>query len=115
MAGVGYAAHAAGAIVVLSTTRFGGSALAELLGSVVARNNAINSLVNAMVDGGGDGIDVDFEGLDLAKEMGNGEAVMFLTEWSKWRELVATNPGPDTKDDSGSTLLHYVSKLGLEK
>jgi len=60
------AAHAVGARVVLSTTLFGGGALGELLGSVVARNNAINSLVSAMIDGGGDGIDVDFEGLDLA-------------------------------------------------
>jgi len=59
------AAHQAGAIVVLSTTRFGGSNLAELLGNPTARSNAIDNLVAAMLDGGGDGLDIDFEGLEL--------------------------------------------------
>jgi len=59
------AAHAAGAIVVLSTTRFGGANLSQLLGDPAARSNAISNLVAAMIDGGGDGIDVDFEGLDV--------------------------------------------------
>ena len=41
------AAHQAGAIVVLSTTRFGGSNLAELLGNPTARSNASDSVHSA--------------------------------------------------------------------
>ena len=60
------AAHAAGAIVVLSATRFGDEELAELLSSPTRRTTAVNNLIDAMTAGGGDGIDIDFEGLDLA-------------------------------------------------
>ena len=56
-------AHSVGARVVLSTTRFGGDAVHELLSSPTARANAISNLVDAMVWGGGDGIDIDYEGL----------------------------------------------------
>jgi len=57
------AAHAAGARVVLSTTRFGGANVHELLGNPTASSNAIDNLVAKMIDGSGDGIDIDFEGL----------------------------------------------------
>ena len=57
------AAHEVGAKVVLSTTRFGGDEVHELLSDPVASAAAIDNLVQAMLDGGGDGIDVDFEGL----------------------------------------------------
>ena len=61
------AAHAAGARVVLSTTRFGGSNLAELLNNPAAPQNAIDNLVDAMVTGGGDGLDIDYEGLNASE------------------------------------------------
>ena len=48
--------------------------------------------------------------LDIAKENGKDSAVMVLTEWPKWRAQLAANPGPDAKDESGSTLLHYAAK-----
>jgi len=62
------AAHAAGAIVVLSTTRFDNPPgnLAAFIGNPAARSNAVSNLVAAMIEGGGDGIDVDFEGLEVA-------------------------------------------------
>ncbi|MCP4867860.1 MAG: hypothetical protein GY898_03985 [Proteobacteria bacterium] len=60
------AAHAAGARVVLSTTRFGGDDVAELLNNPTASQNAIANLVDAMVAGGGDGIDIDYEGLNAS-------------------------------------------------
>ena len=34
------------------------------------------------------------------------------TEWPKWRALAAANAGPDVKDESGSTLLHYGREGG---
>lgn len=60
------AAHAVGAIVVLSATRFGDTELNELLSVPSYRTNTIDNLISAMIDGGGDGIDIDFEGLDVA-------------------------------------------------
>ncbi len=60
------AAHEVGAAVVLSTTRFGGSEVHELLSSPSASAAAIENLVDAMVAGGGDGIDIDYEGLQSA-------------------------------------------------
>ncbi len=56
-------AHAAGVRVTLGATRFGGDALHELLSDVGARQAAVTNLVDRMVSGNGDGIDVDFEGL----------------------------------------------------
>jgi hypothetical protein len=57
------AAHEVGAAVVLSTTRFGGDEVHELLSNPTASAAAIGNLVDAMLAGGGDGIDVDYEGL----------------------------------------------------
>lgn len=60
------AAHEVGAAVVLSTTRFGGDNVHELLSDPVASADAIDNLVDAMIAGGGDGIDIDYEGLQSA-------------------------------------------------
>lgn len=59
-------AHAAGVSVILSATRFGGSALAPLLGSATNRANCIDNLVARMIAGNGDGLDIDFEGVNLS-------------------------------------------------
>jgi len=59
-------AHAAGVDVILSATRFGGSALAPLLGSATNRANCIENLVARMIAGNGDGLDIDFEGVNLS-------------------------------------------------
>ena len=59
-------AHAAGVDVILSATRFGGSALAPLLGSATARANCIDNLIARMIAGNGDGLDIDFEGLNVS-------------------------------------------------
>ena len=57
------AAHSVGAEVVLSATLFDPEGIGQLVRSPSARSNAIDGLVNQMLDGGGDGIDIDFEGL----------------------------------------------------
>ncbi len=59
-------AHAAGVDVILSATRFGGSALAPLLSSAANRANCIENLVARMIAGNGDGLDIDFEGVNLS-------------------------------------------------
>ena len=60
------AAHEVGAAVVLSTTRFGGAEVHQLLSDPSASAAAIENLVDAMLAGGGDGIDIDYEGLQSA-------------------------------------------------
>jgi spore germination protein YaaH len=70
-------AHSVGAKVVLSATRFGGSALAPLLSSPARRATCVNALVDRMVSGGGDGIDIDFEGLLVENR---GDLVAFIQE-----------------------------------
>ena len=59
-------AHAAGVDVILSATRFGGSNLAPLMNSATNRANAIDNLVARMIAGNGDGLDIDFEGLNVS-------------------------------------------------
>ena len=57
------AAHAVGAKVVLSATRFGDDELAELLRDETSLQAAVDNLVARMLAGGGDGVDIDFEGM----------------------------------------------------
>ena len=82
------AAHAADVDVVLSTTRFGGSEVHQLLDNPAARTAAIDNLIQAMLDGGGDGIDIDYEGL-LAADRDN--MIAFVQELRV--ELDAAQPG----------------------
>ena len=56
-------AHAADARVVLVATRFGGDRLEAFFADPDAPGAAIENLVQLMIDGGGDGLDIDFEGL----------------------------------------------------
>ena len=56
-------AHDADVAVVLSVTRFGGDRLEAFFADADAPETAIGNLVALMIDGGGDGLDIDFEGL----------------------------------------------------
>ena len=56
-------AHAADVSVVLSVTRFGGDSLEAFFANTSAAETAIGNLVELMTEGGGDGLDIDFEGL----------------------------------------------------
>jgi spore germination protein YaaH len=60
------AARAAGVKVVLTATNMTGSSISALLGSAAARQNAIASLV-ALVQGQGDGVNVDLEGVPASQ------------------------------------------------
>jgi hypothetical protein len=82
------AAHEAGAKVVLCGTRFGGNEVHALLSSATARQSAIENLVDAMQSGGGDGIDIDFEGLEVQDR---DEMVTFVQDLRA--EMEAAQPG----------------------
>ncbi len=60
------AAHAAGVRVVLTVSCFDGATLGALLASPTARAKAVSGLVDAVTAAGGDGVNVDFEGLPSA-------------------------------------------------
>jgi len=59
-------ARAAGVKVVLTATCMSSATIASLLGSAAARQAAISNLV-ALVQGAGDGVNVDFEGVPAAQ------------------------------------------------
>lgn len=61
-------AHAAGVLVVLCVTNFDSDTIAAFLSSPSARAAAISSLVSLVVSAGGDGVNVDFEGLPRANK-----------------------------------------------
>ena len=61
------AARAAGVKVVLTATCMSASTIASLLGSAAARQAAISNLV-ALVQGQGDGVNVDFEGVPASQK-----------------------------------------------
>lgn len=54
-------AHAAGVDVEVVFTLFGDTDIATLLNNATARNTAIANMIDAMEDGGADGINIDFE------------------------------------------------------
>ncbi len=59
-------AHAEGVRVVLVATNFSGTDQQALLSSPTARALAVSNLVDLVVAGGGDGVNIDFEGLPVA-------------------------------------------------
>lgn len=61
------ATQAAGVKVTLTATNFSSSSIATLLGSAANRQNAIDNLV-ALVDGTGDGVNIDLEGVPLSQK-----------------------------------------------
>lgn len=59
-------ARAHGVKLILCATRFGADELHELLPVAGARQAAIDNLVAKVIDAGGDGLDIDFEGLAVS-------------------------------------------------
>ncbi len=61
-------AHAAGVLVVLCVTNFDADSIGAFLSSPSARAAAVSALVSLVVSAGGDGVNVDFEGLPRANK-----------------------------------------------
>lgn len=70
-------AHAEGVRVVLTVTNFSGTDQQALLSSSTARALAVSNLVDLVVAGGGDGVNIDFEGLPVAVKA---EFVTFISD-----------------------------------
>ncbi len=70
-------AHAAGVLVVLCVTNFDSDSIATFLSSPQARAAAVSSLVTSVASAGGDGVNVDFEGLPKANKA---DMVAFVAE-----------------------------------
>ncbi|MDP8225707.1 MAG: glycosyl hydrolase family 18 protein [Candidatus Lernaella stagnicola] len=62
------AAHAEGTRVTLAVICFSATDMNQLLPSATNRANAIDQLVEAVNEGGADGVNVDFEGLPVAQK-----------------------------------------------
>ena len=60
-------AQSHGGKVKLCTTLFGSTDLTTLLSSPMNRQTAINNLLSAVINAGGDGIDIDFESLPFSQ------------------------------------------------
>lgn len=75
-AAVRNAAHANGVKVTLAATNFSSTEIATLLSSSTNRQNAINDL-KAMVQGYGDGVNIDLEGVPVAQKA---NLVTFMTD-----------------------------------
>ncbi len=61
-------ARGAGVRVVLAVTCFDGNQMAALLSSAANRRRAVEGIVNLVIEGGGEGVNVDFEGLPVAQK-----------------------------------------------
>ncbi len=70
-------AHAAGVLVVLCVTNFDSASIGAFLSSPSARAVAVSNLVSLVASAGGDGVNVDFEGLPKANK---GDFVAFIAE-----------------------------------
>lgn len=70
-------AHAAGVLVVLCVTNFDADSIGAFLSSPSARAAAVSALVSLVVSAGGDGVNVDFEGLPRANKA---DLVGFIAE-----------------------------------
>ncbi|MBM4396565.1 MAG: hypothetical protein FJ087_12865 [Deltaproteobacteria bacterium] len=64
------AAHAAGTEVVLTITCFDSVAIHGIVGTQESREKAVDAIVTAVAMGGGDGVNIDFEGVKAADRQG---------------------------------------------
>jgi hypothetical protein len=62
------AARDAGVRVLLTATCFDATAMTSMLNSAALRAKAVGALVDLVASGGGDGVNLDFEGLPLARK-----------------------------------------------
>lgn len=69
--------HAHGVRVVLTVTNFKSSSISAILNSQTARANLVSNLVKMVADAGGDGVNVDFEGVSRTVKA---NLVAFMTE-----------------------------------
>ncbi len=83
------AAHAEGCRVLVTVTNFSSSSLNTLLSSPGHRANAVDTLVDQVLSGGADGVDVDFEGMSNANK---DDLVAFMQELQAALEAVMANP-----------------------
>lgn len=60
-------AHAHGVKFILTVTSFGTAANTALLGSPAHRSTLVGTIVDAVVSGGGDGVNIDFESVPVAQ------------------------------------------------
>ena len=70
-------AHANGVRVLVTATLFSSSGLSQLLGNPSLRTNAIDNLVDAVLAGGADGVNIDFENMPGSRKV---ELVLFMQE-----------------------------------
>lgn len=59
-------AHSKGAQVTLTFTQFSTGAISKILATPVSRKNAVDNIVATVIAGGGDGCNIDFEGMAKA-------------------------------------------------
>ena len=83
------AAHAEGCRVLVTVTNFSSSSLNTLLSSPTNRANAVDTLVDEVLSGGGDGVDVDFEGMSSGNKQ---DLVAFMQELQAGLEAAMANP-----------------------
>ncbi len=83
------AAHAEGCRVLVTVTNFSPSGLNTLLSSPSNRANAVATLVDEVIAGGADGVDVDFEGMGSGNKQ---DLVDFMQELQAALEAAMPNP-----------------------
>jgi spore germination protein YaaH len=82
-------AHQNGVRVIVTATLFSASALDALLSSPANRQNAISNLTDAVLAGGADGVNVDFEGVPGSRKQ---DLVTFLGELRAALEASLASP-----------------------
>ncbi|MFZ4577440.1 MAG: glycosyl hydrolase family 18 protein [Myxococcota bacterium] len=59
-------AHSHGVQVVLTITQFDSASISQILSTAATRTKAVSAIVDLVIAGGGDGVNIDFEGLPKA-------------------------------------------------
>jgi len=89
------ASREAGVRVVLAVTCFDANQMAALLQSAVNRRRAVEGIVDLVIAGGGEGVNVDFEGLPVAQK---GAFVTFIQELKAAMDKALGRPSQVTVD-----------------